>query len=59
MPSIVGTTTLPGASPACSTRNARAGSATSARPSSRISKTPTSSVDPNRFFTVRRIRRDA
>ena len=43
----------PGAGSSCSTRNARAGSATSARPSSPISKTPTSSVEPKRFFDAR------
>ena len=40
----------------CSARNARAGSATSRRPRRAISKTPTSSVEPNRFFVARRMR---
>ena len=40
----------PGAGVSCSTRKARAGSTSSARPPSPISNTPTSSVDPKRFF---------
>ena len=43
----------PGRGTSCSTRNARAGSATSRRPASTISRTPTSSVAPNRFFEAR------
>ena len=43
----------PGAGSSCSARNARAGSATSRRPASPISNTPTSSVDPKRFFVAR------
>ena len=39
--------------PACSTRNARAGSGTSISPSPAISKTPTSSVEPKRFLAAR------
>ena len=39
--------------------NARAGSATSVSPTSPISKTPISSVDPNRFFDARTSRSDA
>ena len=57
LPSRVGATTLPGAGVSCSTRKARAGSVSSARPPSPISNTPTSSVDPNRFFEARRSRR--
>ena len=55
-PSSTGATTDPGAGTSCSARNARAGSATSSRPRSRISNTPTSSVEPYRFLAARRSR---
>jgi hypothetical protein len=54
-PSIAHSTTDPGARVASSTNRADA-SATSTSPESRISNTPTSFVDPNRFFSARRVR---
>ena len=50
---MVGAITLPAAGSAWSARNARAGSETSMSPSPAISKTPTSSVEPKRFFEAR------
>ena len=53
LPSSVAATTLPGAAPSWSARNARPGSATSRSPDSPISNTPSSSVEPKRFFVAR------
>ena len=55
VPSIAARTTEPGARVASATKRADA-SATSARPSPRISKTPTSFVDPKRFLSARSVR---
>ena len=55
VPSIAASTTDPGARVASATNRADA-SATSASPSPRISKTPTSLVEPKRFFSARRVR---
>ena len=57
LPSSVAATTLPGRRDRVLDRKARAGSATSRRPASTISRTPTSSVAPNRFFEARTRRR--
>ncbi len=54
-PSIAASTTLPGARVASATKRALA-SSTSTRPLSRISKTPTSFVEPKRFFSARSVR---
>ena len=54
-PSIAASTTEPGAFVASPTKRALA-SRTSTRPPSRISKTPTSLVEPKRFFSARSVR---
>ena len=54
-PSIAARTTEPGAFVASPTKRALA-SRTSTRPPSRISKTPTSLVEPKRFFSARSVR---
>ena len=54
-PSIAQSTTDPGALVASPTNRAEA-SGTSIRPSSRISKTPISLVEPKRFLSARRVR---
>ncbi len=51
---MAGQTTLPGAPTGRWARNRAEGLATAARPRSPISKTPTSSVAPKRFFTARK-----
>ena len=56
VPSIAGKTSVPDVSSDRSERNIPDGSATSVSPSARISKTPISFVEPNRFFTAFRIR---
>ena len=55
VPSIAASTTLPGARVASPTKRAEA-SATSTRPAGPISKTPTSLVEPKRFFSARSVR---
>ena len=54
-PSIAQRTTDPGARVASPTKRAEA-SGTSISPSSRISKTPISLVEPKRFFSARSVR---
>ena len=54
-PSIAASTTLPGARVASLTNRALA-SWTSTRPPWRISKTPTSLVEPKRFLSARSVR---
>ena len=54
-PSIAHSTTLPGARVASPTNRAEA-SSTSTSPSSRISNTPASLVEPNRFLIARTVR---
>ena len=54
-PSIAHSTTEPGARVASATKRAEA-SSTSTRPSSRISNTPASLVEPKRFFSARSVR---
>ncbi len=56
VPSTAGKTIVPDVSPERSDRNSPEGSATSESPVARISNTPISFVDPNRFFTAFRIR---
>ena len=56
-PSSVNVTQVPSTGVSASDRNNPEGSATSATPSPLISKQPTSSVGPNRFFTARSMRR--
>ena len=54
-PSIAASTALPGARVAAATKRAEA-SGTSTSPSARMSKTPTSLVEPKRFLSARRAR---
>src|SRR5512144_1782300 len=56
VPSTVTVTHEPGTGRACRDRNSPLGSATSAIPSSRSSKHPTSSAGPKRFFPARTMR---
>src|SRR5580704_208295 len=57
VPSIPANTAAPGAVASRDDRNNAEGFATSASPRPVISKTPISSVGPNRFFTARRMRK--
>ena len=54
-PSMAHSTTDPGARVASATKRAEA-SSTSTSPCSRISNTPTSFVEPKRFFSARSVR---